>query len=179
MPKFLVGGTIAIAVVVGLAAIVFSYTDLEPHHFRIFGFSEDRFGGNSLTSRVRILTDNFLTQFAYNPVFGNLEVDSLTTGKGSYAHSLVSLLTHLGIAGTSLFVAYLIAIFRELKRPSAMGYRFYNSTDVGMFSIVAFGIILCFASVGTFFHWMPLWFSLGLLFPPLFFRRSTRRCKQV
>jgi hypothetical protein len=155
---------------VGAGVVVLSLTNLEVYHFRIFGFSDGTFGARSLMSRMDMLSNNFLTQFAYNPAFGDLNVDSLTTGKGTYAHSLVSVFSHLGIVGAVLFGAYLWSLYKELRRCGGNLQAYYSYTDVSLFRIIAIGIVLGLSLAGTFFTWMPLWFTLGLLFSPLAFR---------
>lgn len=169
--KFAFVGTLLIIVAIGLVAGLLAYMELGIEQFRIVGYSERNFV-YSMMSRVDIFERNFLTHFAYSPLFGTLNVEVLTTGAGSYAHSLVSMLSHLGIVGTVLFIAYLVALYRELKKPTATGLLFYGDLDLGMFRVMIGMTMLFCAAIGTFFTWMPMWFALGLLFSPVIIRAA-------
>ena len=148
-----------------------AYTNLSIEQFRIFGFSQ-RSLIYPLLARIDLFEQNFLIQFAYSPVFGNLRVDDLTTGSGSFAHSLISILSHLGIVGGTLFCLYISSLYRELKKAPPFSAWFYTDSDLGVFRIILGLLILGYALVGTFFTWMPLWFSLGLLYPPMLLHRA-------
>jgi hypothetical protein len=169
--KLIANVIIAAGVTAALGVTLLSVMHLNLEEFRIVGYSSGTIGGHSLESRIRILRSNFLTQFAYAPLFGNLNADSLTTGAGTYAHSLISMLSHLGIVGSLLFVIYLVAICREQFRGNVHIARYYGSLDMTLLRAIMAVVIVGFALVGTFFTWMPLWFSLGFLFPPIVFRR--------
>lgn len=160
-----------------LCLLLLNYFQIETSDLRIFGFENQQIGGNSLISRLTTLERNFMIHFSYNPLFGNLAVDRLTTGVGSYAHSIISMVSHLGIFGSLLFAIYLIQLYREFNffnySPNIFDYDF----EVNLFKILAIVIIFGFACIGTFFTWMPLWFGLGLLFPPLIVYKSPNRKK--
>ncbi len=156
-------------IIIGL--LIFSYFKLEVAYFRIFGFSGENLGGNSLEGRMNILFSNFMIHFEYSPLFGHLRVDELTTGSGTYAHSLVSMISHLGIVGTVIFLGYLVNLYYDLKHNNL------DMAEVKLFKMLSFCVILTFSLVGTFFTWMPLWFALGLLFSPLTFRTIYRSSK--
>lgn len=174
IPTFLWRAVVMTILLIVAVALVLSFTQLEPEQFRIFGFAEGRFGGDSIASRLRILSNNFITQFAHSPVFGNMRADDLTTGPGTYAHSLVSLLSHLGIVGTLLFLAYVTRVFREIGSTETYLWSYFRNVDIGMFRFMVLGIIAAFALIATFFTWMPLWFALGVLCPPMIVRANTR-----
>lgn len=151
-----------------IAFLVFRYFHLELSYFRIFGFSGQKIGGGSLEGRINILLSNFMIHFEYSPLFGHLRVDELTTGSGSYAHSLISMISHLGIVGSIIFLGYLVNLYYEIKHTNL------ERVEAKLFKILSFGVILSFALVGTFFTWMPLWFALGLLFSPVILRTVYR-----
>jgi uncharacterized protein (DUF983 family) len=182
MPTFVIAGLVLSIASLGVGMLILHLTNLELHHFRIFGYSDASIGGNSLVSRFRMLSNNFLTQFEFNPMFGNLRVDELTTGKGTYAHSLISTLSHLGLLGTFFLAVYFFAIYRDLKRTGfSQGGARYGNLDIGLFRMIFLILVISFALIATFFTWMPLWFALGLLCPP-FVLQSARHfcaCKQV
>lgn len=150
--------------IVAVAGLVVTGVTLE--QFRIFGFSERTVGGGSLSGRIAILMANFDDQFAISPVLGNMRADVISGQAGSYAHSLVSLLSHLGIVGALLFVMFIVAAYRELNRSLRSRTAFCNA-EIILFNILILAAIVGFALVGTFFTWMPLWFALGFLHPPL------------
>lgn len=145
-----------------LGLINFFNIDLDK--FRIFGFGTET---NAMTTRLELIS-NFFIHFDYNPIFGNMAVDTLTTGEGTYIHSFVgSLLTHLGIVGFILFFIYLfVAIKEKLNNHNNL---FVNNL-LSLYSLVVFVGIFAIASFGTFITWVPIWFLLGLIFPPIIFK---------
>ena len=172
-PRLALSGIALLAVAALAGLLILAKLGIDVHSFRIFGFSEGRVGGNSLSSRFALLTNDFVRQLAVAPFFGNLNADALTSGRGTYAHSLLSLLSHTGIVGASLFVSYAARLFRELRRPALQGAHFYSDVDFVLFRAVMMGVILFFACIGTFFTWMPLWFACGLLLPSLLLKRAS------
>lgn len=142
-----------------------NFFDIDLDRFRIFDFGSGEV--SSVSSRF-VLLNNFFIQFDYNPIFGNMAVDILTTGEGSYAHSFIlSLLSHLGIIGFILFFIYLfVAIKEKLNNHNNL---FVNNL-LSLYSLVVFAGIFAIASFGTFITWIPLWFLLGLIFPPIKFK---------
>ena len=107
-------------------------------------------------------------------MFGNLTADALTTGPGTYAHSLLSVFSHLGLVGAALFTMYLVALYREIMLPPIGLPSFYSGAKYPLFRAMILGGLIGYGLIGTFFTWMPLWFALGLLFPPLISRPATR-----
>jgi len=144
-----------------------NYFDIDLDQFRIFGFGTGEV--SSVSSRLA-LWGNFLIQFDYNPIFGNMAVDALTTGEGTYTHSFIAtLLTHLGIVGFMLFFIYLfIAIKEKLKSSNNL----YVNNLFALYSLIVFAGIFAIASFGTFITWIPFWFLLGLIFPPIVFKNK-------
>jgi hypothetical protein len=122
---------------------------------------------------MHIFSHNFLTQMAVNPVFGNLKADTLTTGNGTYVHSLLSIFSHLGLVGAALFSAYLGSLYNSFKKTKLFaGPGFYHDSECGVFRLILISIVLSFALLATFFTWLPLWFAIGLFFPPLVVQKS-------
>lgn len=154
-------------------------SDFDLLKLRIFNFGDqDTLVTVSLTSRFELLS-NFTTQFFYNPIFGNIDVDTLTTGTGSYAHSLpLSLLSHTGLIGFSIFVTLLYYILHGLSsEQNTMEQRVHNffipSIILYLYKIYLIVILLGLATVATFFTWLPLWFSLGFLVNHVVFYSET------
>ncbi|MBE0492575.1 MAG: hypothetical protein IBX44_10065 [Sulfurospirillum sp.] len=141
--------------------------DIDLDKFRILGFGSGEV--SSISARLE-LWNNFTTQFNYNPIFGNMAVDALTTGDGSYVHSFIaSLLTHLGIVGFVLFFVYLFIAIKE--RFNHLNELYVNNL-FSLYSLVVFCGIFAIASFGTFITWIPIWFLLGLIFPPIVFKNE-------
>lgn len=156
---------IALFIIIFLLIILISTLDIDFDKFRIFGFGSGEI--SSVNSRLA-LWNNFLVHFNYNPIFGNFAVDSLTTGEGSYVHSFIAtLFTHLGIVGFLLFFVYLCVAIKEALNNNS---HLYVNNLFSLYGIVVFSGIFTIASFGTFITWIPLWFLLGLIFPPAVFK---------
>ncbi len=153
---------ISLFCLVTIFLIVINIFNIDLDQYRIFGFGSSNL--SSISSRIE-LWKNFLVQFGVSPILGNMNVDCLTTGKGTYVHSFIgSLLTHLGLIGFSLFVLYIIFATYELFRTTEVnivinGLRIY-------FILLFFGLFLI-ASMGVFITWIPIWFLIGLIFNPI------------
>lgn len=147
-----------------------NFFDIDLSQFRIFGFGSGEV--SSIGSRLA-LWDNFLIHFDYNPILGNMAVDTLTTGEGTYVHSfIIALLTHLGIVGFILFFIYLyLAIKEKVKNSNNL----YVNNLFALYSLIVFVGIFAIASFGVFITWIPLWFLLGLLFPPIAFKNRKEK----
>jgi len=160
-------GSIFVSVVIVLVLLVglINFFDIDLDQFRIFGFGSGEM--SSVSSRLA-LWDNFSIQFEYNPIFGNMAVDILTTGEGTYTHSFIgTLLTHLGIVGFMLFFIYLfIAIKEKLNNQRNI----YVNNLFALYGIIVFIGIFAIASFGVFITYVPMWFLLGLIFPPIVFK---------
>lgn len=172
--KVAVIGIAAICALTLLAWGAVSYFDIDVTNLRLFNFGEGGAAPTSVSTRLAILQSDYLRQLNYSPIFGNMAVDTLTTGTGSYAHSLpLSLLTHLGITGFSLFVLFLWLRIRELRRGDSWCGVTVGSMarqkNLQLFILLILLAVILVASLTTFFVWMPLWFALGLLVPPVAF----------
>lgn len=159
-------GTLALALVLYGAIL---YFDLDLTMFRIFGFGSG--DTSSVSSRAK-LWDNFAIHFDYSPLFGNMTVDRLTTGEGSYVHSFVgSLLTHLGLIGFVLFFAYLfLAIKEKLNSKAQSEHQKFFDNCATIFSLIIFSGVFLIATTATFITWTPLWFLMGMVFTPVTFQ---------
>jgi hypothetical protein len=138
--------------------------DLDISTFRIFNYGQsDDLVTNSIVARIDVL-DYYAQQFSYNPIFGNMIVDKLTTGDGTYAHSLLlSLQSHLGIVGVGFFVLYLAYLVDENKIARLNeGTRLEIADNLYKKGLATLIIVLAIAS--AFFTWMPLWFVLGFCY---------------
>lgn len=121
---------------------------------------------SSVSSRIDLLS-NFYIHFSYEPFWGNMRVDCITTGCGSYVHSFMgSLLTHTGMVGFFLMAAFILLAYE--KRLRAQSLRVEKTTNLtnnffNLYQIVLFSNVLLMAMVGTFFTWIIIWFVIGSL----------------
>jgi hypothetical protein len=153
-----------------LSAIFINNSDIDINSFRMFGFGSGEL--SSVSSRIK-LWDNFMVQFAVSPLFGNIIVDSITTGSGSYVHSMIaSILTHLGFFGFFIFIFYIYYAVKELFQ---IKFNLFFENGVHIFYFLLFIGIFMIAVAGTFFVWTPIWFLFGLLFPSLTLITYSRR----
>ena len=129
-----------------------------------------RFGADDgiLGPRIRLLVENFIDQFNVAPLWGHSFADGLTTGDGSYIHSLpVYLLIHTGLVGLILFFLFfyshvrnkVIFINKCLAYPNPSVDLVRNL--IGLYAILC---ALCIAIIGTSLFWGFLWFGIGLSF---------------
>jgi hypothetical protein len=155
-------GVRSIVILGGLFLLTVWMLQIDLNRFRIFGFGKGR--SSSLEARADLL-QNFPIHFDYSPLFGNMLVDDITTGTGTYVHSFTgSILTHLGIVGFLIFFTYLyVAIFEKFRYP----YKDPISNRMNIFTMLLFIGFFMLASIATFFSWIPIWYVLGLAFPPI------------
>jgi hypothetical protein len=131
--------------------------------FRIFGFGN---GMNSFDSRFTSIRENYIVQLSYAPIVGNTAVDSLTTGTGTYAHSIIlSILTHQGVCGLVLFFLFIISVYDDIAKSAREPHSrsIYQGTEMSVIRIILFTLIFVIAIGSTFYTWAPFWFSAGLL----------------
>ena len=135
---------------------------------RLSGYGE---GASSITSRIALFK-NFFVHFDFAPFWGNMNVDDITTGPGSYVHSIpFYLLTHTGVVGLGLFFIsinnYVFYFGNRLTlKDSNLANRkvrriFYF--DFFLFCILLFSIFVGF--IGSIIVWPYLWFVLGFCLP--------------
>jgi hypothetical protein len=130
--------------------------------FRIMGFGAGNI--SSVDSRLDLLVANFFKHFLYSPFFGNSMVDSLTTGTGTYVHSSISVLTHYGIFGFTLFVLFLYFSYKDLAIANVKSSKYIMTAHKGykLYQLFAFFTVVTFGLFSSFFTWMPFWFCIGL-----------------
>ena len=127
---------------------------------RITGFGEGEVG--SVNSRLEIIEDNFLLHMAYSPLFGNTQVDKLTTGPGTYIHSTLSIFTHLGVFGFIIYIYAVLKIYVSIDLSKySMRKISLNGGGMVLFDKLLFIYVLLVAFMIAFYTWAPLWFILG------------------
>lgn len=169
--KILIGITLALLTTgVFLAYFLFAL-GLKTTDFRIFGFSSG--SNSSMDSRLDILQKNYIEQASYNPIFGNTQVDVLTTGEGNYAHSLISIFSHLGLIGTCIFTLLLLFLYREITK-NYVNNSLYDTPKFRLFRLLSLGLLLLYALLTAFMTWMPLWFAIGAFGVSFCYKGTTR-----
>jgi hypothetical protein len=143
--------------------------------FRITGFGEGEV--SSITSRIEIIKQNFLLHLMHSPVFGNAQVDLLTTGEGTYIHSALSIITHLGLFCFVIFIVAILKMYGSIDSSrfsmidSSMGCRLFV-----LFNKIVFIYVLMFSFMIAFYTWAPLWFILGYYAFYFFWRNENGSC---
>jgi hypothetical protein len=147
------------------------YLNIDINKTRIMNYGKSGGAPSSVTTRMKLLEENMFEHFYFNPIFGNMNVDTYTTGKGTYVHSFIlSIFTHLGVAGFLLFSLLLYFVLWNILR-----YNFHNE-NVFKNSFLAFSykyyllvillFILLIGTLSTFFTWIVFWFAIGFLINP-------------
>lgn len=114
--KVMISKTTVLLIAVLLSIVLIYINKYGLPHIRIFSWgTESLLESSSLTSRIS-LDSNFFQQFFNSPVFGQFNVEDITTGVGTYPHSLIlSLLTKLGIVGFAIFSIFLFFYIKHLN----------------------------------------------------------------
>jgi hypothetical protein len=164
---------LAISAVILVCLFIYIF-DIDIFKLRIFNFGNKNIISSSLLSRLDILKDNFFVHLVHSFPFGNMNIDGLTTGYGSYVHSFfLAIITHLGFVGISLFSLIIFIAVRELiKSDKNYYYDLLTYSIYKVFKLYLFIIFLAvffIASFFTFINWMPFWFGLGFIFSPFVF----------
>jgi hypothetical protein len=150
--------------------------------YRLFGYEEATVVNRSLTSRLAILAGNYGVHLDYAPVFGYFFVDRATTGDGTYAHSLLAIIPHLGVVGACIFLTMAVVVVKQLlsswNRACAEG----GDRRFVLLSMAIVGWAAVFLLVTNFFTSIVLWFPLGFFVPAVQLSRpraSTRRATET
>lgn len=162
--KLIFSSGITFFIIICFFMVVINYYDINIEKLRFFGNDMA-----SITTRIDAL-NNFIIHFNNNTMLGNINVDVLKTGEGTYVHSFVlSMLSHMGIIGTIIFFIYLIMATKE----SIKSYNgFYLNNVFFLYNMSLFLGIFLIAACAVFINWVPLWFLFGMVFPPIKFKQS-------
>lgn len=158
--KIFAGTTVVSMVLFGSAVVLVSILSFDVSNLKIFGFGSGSI--SSITSRIEILRNNFIEQFSYSPLFGNTQVELLTSGEGKYLHSLLSILTHLGLVGFLIFSVLLVQMYLEITKYKSNSYNLFTDVRYSLFRLFSMILVLGVALLTAFYTWMPLWFAIGL-----------------
>ncbi len=157
---------VALALVMGCTFWIFVDAGvIDISRYRVFNFDEGSVVNSSVTSRLAILASNYSAHLDYAPVFGYFFVDRATTGGGTYAHSLLAIIPHLGVVGACIFLAMAIAVAKQLlgswNRASQEG----GDRPFVLLSMAIVGWAAIFLLLTNFFTSIVLWFPLGFFVP--------------
>lgn len=152
---------LSIALVVLVINYLVNSAGVNLYDFRIAGFGEGKV--SSINSRLEIIADNFLLHLMHSPLFGNTQVDILTTGAGTYIHSTLSILTHLGLFGFILFIISIFKIYKNIDSSKRdIGKISLGFSRIVLFDKFLFIYVLLVGFMIAFYTWAPLWFIIGL-----------------
>ncbi|MGC8453688.1 MAG: hypothetical protein ACL9RN_11840 [Cylindrospermopsis raciborskii] len=168
---------ITVLILAALALVNYAnYFGYDLEKTRLFNFGEGSVN-SSLVARNELAELNFLRHWRYSPIFGNMNVDAETTGRGTYVHSVpLYLLTHTGIVGFTMFFVYIFFATKELFCLPCIyqvrGYPLSISNSLRIFSSLITLALFLLSTVSVILSWIPLWFVMGLTFAPIGFVRT-------
>jgi hypothetical protein len=164
--RVVIGVCVGASALIGLAVwIAVKSGAIDMARYRIFGFEQTTLVNSSVESRLEILFAYFWVHLEYAPVFGNFFVDRHTTGYGSYVHSLLAILPHLGIVGAALFCGMAMAVRNQLWSAWSAGVGRPGELRFAMLSIMVTIWVATFVLLTTFFSYTLLWLILGIVSP--------------
>jgi hypothetical protein len=159
--KLLFASLVGLVLVVVLGEAVLQAVGIDAESLRITGFGSGEV--SSIDSRSEIFGNNFYLHFMHSPIFGNTQIELLTTGPGTYVHSTLSILTHLGVVGFLIFLGVLLSIYLEISYSFKAKYSsIFGNQTFSLFRLLCLFAVLIMGMFSAFFTWMPLWFALGL-----------------
>ncbi len=127
---------------------------------------------NPMDERLKSFKDNFIPQFSVNPVVGNMEADTIISGKGTLMHSFIlSMMTHIGIIGVTLFFLYFIYALFEFYR-DLYYINDYRNICHKLFILLLTIFVFFMANISSSLSWNPIWFVFGFSFSSIFYRRK-------
>lgn len=144
-------------------SILLSFFGIEVDRLRMFAYGEGLQA--TFESRFDILIENIGIHFHFSPLWGHPFVDRLTTGEGTYIHSLISIWTHLGLVGCLFFILLVALVTRALifhDRRSVEKEASQSVITMLYIRLLVVSGILILALLISFFTWLPLWFVLGM-----------------
>jgi hypothetical protein len=142
----------------GGVILVYTFLRFDFSSLRVLGYGAGE--SSSLQSRYEIFVRNFYVHFTHSPYVGDLNVDTLLTGQGSYVHSfLFFTLTHFGIVGFLILFSYLFSCYRSI----------IGEEEQFKLNRIIFIIILGISILTTAVFWPVIWFIIGVLCPAFIF----------
>lgn len=125
---------------------------------KIFNFgTESSLISTSLSARFNIIKDS-LALMNINPWWGHMRAEIFVSGSGKFPHSLIiSLISHTGILGLSIFSIIMIFTFTEIRL-----YAKITNSPIYWLLLLYFVGVFCFALIAKFWTWTPLIFFITL-----------------
>ncbi len=159
--KLMLSALVASGLFVAFGTLIFVLSDIDAGQLRITGYGTGEV--SSVDSRSRIFKNNFVSHFAFAPIFGHTQVDKLVGDHGSYVHSLLSILPHLGIVGFLIFSVAVLMFFQEMVMHANDSRRaLSHNKQYALFRVLALVIVLACGVASAYYIWPPLWYSIGL-----------------
>ncbi len=159
--KLLFASLIGLVLVFALGEAFLQALGVETESLRITGFGTGEV--SSIDSRGEIFGNNFYLHFMQSPIFGNTQVELMTTGPGTYVHSTLSILTHLGLVGFAIFLGVLLSIYLEISHSFRARFSsIFGNQTFSLFRLLCLFAVIVMGMFSAFFTWMPLWFAFGL-----------------
>jgi O-antigen ligase len=156
-----------------ISLLLINIFNLPLDKIRLFGFGSSTL--RSLNTRIEILRESFIDQISYSPILGNMNVALETTGdKGNYIHSfLLYIQSNLGLIGLIFAILLFGFVFRNMYK--IINHNRKNKTIEALITAYKLYILIyifIFANVTVSISWSVIWFSLGLLWPPVIIKNK-------
>ena len=137
-----------------LLSIIYMFLSIDISSLRILGYGAGE--SSSIESRYEIFVRNFYIHFTHSPYIGDLNVDTLLTGQGTYVHSFLFFsLTHFGILGFIIIFIYIYKCYGSIVG---------ENKNLKLNKMI-FLLILIFSILSTAVFWPVIWFVIGVLCP--------------
>lgn len=157
--RFVITGILLSLFLIATAVSLLYYFELT-NAFRIFNFGEeDSLLSSSIINRL-LLLEFFFENWNISPIFGHMKADVMILEDGKFAHSLpLSLLSHTGLVGFSLFMIPFLIIMKRYFFPEFE----YTTKDiyVGINERAIIFLVLSFTFLASFWATGLAWFSIG------------------
>ena len=154
--KIIVQASKLVSIIFILLYFVINFYNIKLPNFRISSTVDD-----SIKARLNIFNNDFMVQFMYSPMFGNMEVHKITDVQ-NYPHSLLSIVTHLGITGFLFFLLVLFYVYHDIYRIDNNKSDIYTNYNYSLLRFFIVSAMIVITMITTFFVWMPFWFCMGL-----------------
>jgi len=141
-----------------ISFILYGLTQMSLIDLRELRFFGNNWEINSFTARLELIENLFITHFNFAPIFGNMVVHDIM--ETQYVHSLLSLLTHLGVFGTTLFAFLIYFIYRDIEKLGKI--QNVINFEYQLLRLLMITLIIIFSMAMAFITWIPLWFTFGL-----------------
>jgi len=153
---------LSVAIICSIIYFLIQISSFDASTLRITGYGSGNMG--SIRGRIGFIESYFVEQLGYNFLFGHIQVDHLTTGQGTYIHSIIlSVQTHLGFFGLILFIIFNRSIFKDISFTYKKNFtgNLASNNMYAFFRLCILLFLMIIGSLAAFFLWLPYWFSVG------------------